>query len=73
MQTNMKTKDFKLPDKVFQERNSVLTDFLENKHVKSFYNIFIAMFIIQIFSATISDLRTFGTYVMNFPPLFFIL
>lgn len=45
----------KLPEKVFQPRNSLLTDLFEIKHLKTIYHIFIVIFNLLLLNVFVSD------------------
>lgn len=45
----------KLPEKVFQPRNALLTDLFEIKHIKTIYHIFIVIFNLLLLNVFISD------------------
>lgn len=56
-----------LPEKIFETRNSILTDlFAEVKHMKTIYNAFAAMLIILMLNTAAHDILDSGTCVFSF-------
>lgn len=52
----------KLPDKEFVARNSLLTDLIEVKHIRSIYNLHIVGVIIMFLNCFIHDFVDSGRY-----------
>uniref|UniRef100_A0A182Y201 O-acyltransferase n=1 Tax=Anopheles stephensi TaxID=30069 RepID=A0A182Y201_ANOST len=61
--------DGKLPDKTFCPRNSLLTDLLEAKHIKTIYHIFIVMLIILFLNTLIHDFVDTGSINLGLRPI----
>ena len=51
----------KLPEKEFLARNSLLTDLLEVKHIKTIYNIFVVIMFLTFMNTVVHDLVVDGT------------
>ncbi|XP_012531023.1 sterol O-acyltransferase 1 [Monomorium pharaonis] len=49
-----------LPDKVFLERNSILTELFENPHIRTVYNLFMVTLILLFFNTVVSDILEWG-------------
>ncbi|XP_033220386.1 sterol O-acyltransferase 1 [Belonocnema kinseyi] len=54
------SKNGDLPDKQFLQRNSLLTDLFEIKHIRTIYNIFIVILIILFINTAIHDIMETG-------------
>ncbi|XP_050080482.1 sterol O-acyltransferase 1-like [Anopheles maculipalpis] len=61
--------DGKLPDKSFSPRNSLLTDLLEAKHIKTLHHIFIAMLIILFLNTMVHDFVDTGSINLGLRPI----
>lgn len=64
-----KTLRMKLPEKVFQPRNSLLTDLFEIKHLKTIYHIFIVIFNLLLLNVFISDFADTGSINIGLRPI----
>lgn len=60
---------FKLPEKQFQPRNSLLTDLFEIKHIKTIYHIFIVIFNLLLLNVFISDFADTGSINIGLGPI----
>lgn len=49
-----------LPEKQFMNRNSLLTDLFEVKHIKTIYNLFVVFMIIMFLNTVVGDLVADG-------------
>lgn len=59
----------KLPEKVFQPRNALLTDLFEIKHLKTIYHIFIVIFNLLLLNVFVSDFATDGSINIGLRPI----
>ncbi|XP_049292590.1 sterol O-acyltransferase 2-like [Anopheles funestus] len=59
----------KLPIKVFRARNSLLTDMLEIRHIKTIYHIFIVMLIILFLNTLVHDFVDTGSINLGLRPI----
>ena len=59
----------KLPEKIFQPRNSLLTDLFEIKHLKTIYHIFIVIFNLLLLNVFVSDFATDGSINIGLRPI----
>lgn len=50
-----------LPTKQFLQRNSLLTDLYEIKHIRTLYNAIVAMLIILLIHTAVYDIRHIGS------------
>ncbi|KAL8615571.1 hypothetical protein ACOMHN_016148 [Nucella lapillus] len=66
-----KRKNGELPDKVFINRRSVLTELLESSHIQTIYHIFVAILIVFSLNTLVYDLVEKGTLNLNFDLIFF--
>lgn len=55
------TKEDTLPRKQFLQRNSMLTDLYEIKHIRTMYNVIVTMLIFLLIHTAIYDIRTTGS------------
>ncbi|XP_055676777.1 sterol O-acyltransferase 1 [Lutzomyia longipalpis] len=58
-----------LPEKEFMARNSLLTDLLEVKHIKTIYNLFVVMMIIMFLNTVVGDLVADGRINLGLSPI----
>uniref|UniRef100_A0A1L8DYB9 O-acyltransferase n=2 Tax=Nyssomyia neivai TaxID=330878 RepID=A0A1L8DYB9_9DIPT len=58
-----------LPEKEFMARNSLLTDLLEVKHIKTIYNLFVVMMIIMFLNTVVGDLVAEGRINLGLSPI----
>ncbi|KAK7110166.1 sterol O-acyltransferase 1-like isoform X2 [Littorina saxatilis] len=61
-----KRKDGELPDKVYINRRSVLTELLESSHIQTIYHIFVAILIVFSLNTLVYDWVEKGTLNLNF-------
>ncbi|XP_076461098.1 sterol O-acyltransferase 1-like isoform X2 [Babylonia areolata] len=66
-----KRKTGELPDKVFINRRSVLTELLESSHIQTIYHIFVAILIVFSLNTLVYDWVEKGTLNLNFDLIFF--
>lgn len=59
----------KLPEKLFQPRNALLTDLFEIKHIKTIYHIFIVIFNLLLLNVFISDFAATGRINIGLGPI----
>lgn len=59
----------KLPEKIFQPRNALLTDLFEIKHIKTIYHIFIVIFNLLLLNVSISDFADTGSINIGLRPI----
>ncbi|GAB0088106.1 O-acyltransferase [Sergentomyia squamirostris] len=62
-------KGSKLPEKEFLARNSLLTDLLEVKHIKTIYNLFVVFMIIMFLKTVVGDLVADGRISFGLSPI----
>ncbi|PVD30707.1 hypothetical protein C0Q70_09982 [Pomacea canaliculata] len=61
-----KRKNGELPDKIFVQRRSVLTELLETTHIQTIYHIFVAILIVFSLNTLVYDWVEKGTLNLNF-------
>ncbi|CAE1295207.1 SOAT [Acanthosepion pharaonis] len=61
-----KRKDGELPDKVFVNRRSVLTELLEISHIRTIYHIFVAILLVFSLNTIVYDIIDKGRLVLDF-------
>lgn len=59
----------KLPEKLFQPRNSLLTDLFEIKHISTIYHIFIVIFNLLLLNVFITDFADTGKINIGLRPI----
>jgi sterol O-acyltransferase len=59
----------KLPEKIFQPRNSLLTDLFEIKHIRTIYHTFIVIFNLLLLNVFVSDFADTGTINIGLGPI----
>ncbi|XP_055708622.1 sterol O-acyltransferase 1 isoform X2 [Phlebotomus papatasi] len=58
-----------LPEKQFMNRNSLLTDLFEVKHIKTIYNLFVVFMIIMFLNTVVGDLVADGRINLGLSPI----
>uniref|UniRef100_A0A336LXT3 O-acyltransferase n=1 Tax=Culicoides sonorensis TaxID=179676 RepID=A0A336LXT3_CULSO len=64
------TRNGKLPDKEFQARNSLLTDLLEVKHIRTIYHIFLVIMVMTFLNTLTHDFMDQGRINIGVTPIF---
>jgi sterol O-acyltransferase len=67
--SSKKKKSGKLPEKIFQARNSLLTDLFKISHINTIYHVFVVIFVILLLNTFVSDFADTGKINIGLRPI----